>query len=147
VTDIEAAPQEEPDTPEEEVLATFPVLVDIAEEIAEVRRKQNDLEKREKDLREEILEKWTQMPNLHGIRLKNGDAVRRTWSVRTTQKPDPARLRELMADASNYIVELVDLPALKKDYPTVWEQAGRVKRTQTITVRLKGETPKPGTSD
>lgn len=129
--------QEEPDTPEDQV--GVPEIVEIAAELASYRRDRKRLEDLEEKLTKDLLEKWEQLPNLHGIRLQNGDAVRRTWSVRTTAKPEPSRLRELMADAGHYIREAVDLPALRKDYPSIWEQAGKVKRTKTITVRLKGE--------
>lgn len=135
MTEAEETPKdEEPDTPEEEV--PFPDIVAEAGALAGLRRMIKDLEDAEEKQRAKVLHLMQQVSQLHGIRLRNGDAVRRTWSVRATKKVDPARLRELMADADRYIREEVDLPSLRKDYPSVWERAGAVKRTETVAVRL-----------
>ncbi len=136
--ETEAAPVEEPDTPEEEVAVTFPVLVEMAAEIADLHRTQEVLEKKEKRLRDELLEKWAQVAGLHGIRLGNGDAVRWTWTTNQS-KIDPAKLRESLADAPNYIRETVDAVALRKDYESVWRALAKVKSRPTISVRLADE--------
>ncbi len=135
MAETDTEPQEAPDTPEEEVAVTFPALVEVAADLARNRRKQEALEHEEKGLRDELLEKWDQVPMLHGIRLSSGDAVRKTWTT-SQSKIDPVKLREALADAPNYIHETVDASALRKDYGTVWRQMAKAKSRWTIAVRL-----------
>jgi|GEM_PF-1679711 len=136
--DAEAPPVEEPDTPSEEVAVTFPELVKAAGELADMKRELDAKQKLYDRVRGEILELMQQVPNLHGVRLPNGDAVRLTWTT-SQSKVDPAKLREVLADAPNYIVEVVDAKHLAKDYATVWHQMAKVKSKRTVAVRLAGE--------
>lgn len=142
MTESEAPPSkadEEPDTPIEEIRASLPDVAKEASALAVLRSRIKALESEYEEQRKRVLGLFRQVPRLHGIRLGDGTAVRRTWSVRTTAKPDPARLREMMADADEYIHEVVDLPSLRRDYPSVWERAGKVRREETVAVRLAGE--------
>ena len=134
----------EPDTPAEEVAVTFPGIVADAQALALFRVKINHLEREYNDQRKRLLVSWEQMPNLHGIRLANGDAVRRTWSTGKAQAIDPAKLRETLADAPEFLIEIVNMPKLKDAYPTVYKQLGKVKPSKrTITVRLVEEATAP----
>ena len=74
----------------------------------------------------------------HGLRLPGGDAVRRSWSV-SQSKIDPSKLREVLADAPEFIVESVDVPKLHDAYPSVWERLAKAKCKETIVIRLTGE--------
>ncbi|HTT74236.1 MAG TPA: hypothetical protein VMG99_08890 [Thermoplasmata archaeon] len=143
MAEAEAAPKEEPDTPAEEVVSAFPELYEAAWRVAGLKRKREALEAEEEAARNQLLTLWTHMPDLHGIRLENMDAVRRTWSTKSTPI-EPAKLRETLADAPNYIRETVNMTQLRKDYPTVWQQLGKVKTTRTITVRIRGEADASG---
>lgn len=131
------------DTPESELLSAeadpgMAEIVITARDLVQVRWERQKLEAAEKKLASVLLPMMEAHEDLHGIRLATGDAVRRSWSVRTTAKPTPEKLREVLADASEFIEEVVNLPALRVSYPSVWEGLGKVKRSQTITVRLKG---------
>jgi len=139
-----AAPIDEPDTPSGELdQRGFGNLVALAEKVAELKAEISALER---DYEKELpgLVAWMKEQSVHGIRLPDGTAVRRAWSVHATAKPDPAKLRGILADAPEYIVEVVDMAKLREAYPTVWEALGKAKREETIAVRrLKkaGESP------
>jgi hypothetical protein len=138
-TEEKAREQEEPDTPIEE-LNKDPTMADVvalAAHIGIVRVERQRLEEEEDRLKSEILP-LLQMKGLHGVRTANGTAVRRTWTT-SQSKIDPAKLREVLADAPNYIRETVDAPALKRDYESVWRQMTKAKSKETIAVRLPTE--------
>lgn len=126
--------QEEPLTSADDVRKTFPEMVSFAAELCEAVIERELAEEKEAKLRKQLLEMWEQMPNLHGIRLGSGTAVRRTWSTKSTPI-EPGKLREVLADAPDYIAEKVDMTKLKAAYPGIWRQMGKVKSTRTITVR------------
>jgi hypothetical protein len=128
----------EPDTPEWK-LEKWPRLVSVAQELVATKVELEVLERKVDSLKRTLLNEWDSVERLHGIVLDNGAAVRRVWSVKATRKIEPSRLRELLADAPAYISEQVDMAALHKDYPSIWEQLGKVKREQVINVRLKEE--------
>jgi hypothetical protein len=141
--DTEALPAEveEPDTPAEDVKAID--LLGAAIELETVTRARKRLEEREAELRKDILERWERATQgdaqpLHGIRLPTGTAVRRVWST-SQQKIDPAKLREALADAPQYIIEAVDATRLRADYEAVWRALSKAKTQRTINVRLGKE--------
>lgn len=128
----------EPDTPIERV--TFPEVVQAVETLVARRRYLNSLEAEFKREKERVLELMDRVPDLHGTLLPNGDAVRKSWSV-SQSKIEPEKLREVLADAPEYIYETVDVTALHQAYPSVWEKLAKVKRRRTLTVRLKESEP------
>lgn len=144
MSDSESAPitePEEPDTPWEEVAGAFPDLVRRAADLAFVVRERKRLEALENDARGYLLEEWEKgRADLRGIRLTNGDAVRRVWTS-SAKKVSPEKLRAALADAPNYIVEIVDATRLKVDYPDRYRELGDVKSKRTIAVRLVGVEP------
>lgn len=142
-SEAEGPPQEEPDTPENQVSATFPELVTMAGLLAEKRRQLDGSEAAYERVKKELLEMWEQMPSLHGIRLVNGDAVRRTWSTSAGKAISPTKLREVMADAPEFIVEVVDAKRLKEAYPTIHARLAEPKSKRTLTVRLIKEKEAP----
>lgn len=111
----------------------------LAERLAGLRRDRQRIEAAEERVEADLLLLMRQHDGLHGVRLSNGDAVRRSWSVRATVTPTPERLREFLADANDFVEEKVSMPKLREAYPTAWEQLGKVKRVEVISVRLAGE--------
>lgn len=126
---------EEADVPEEALPLAVHDLIEPATKLANLRRHIKKLEEEDAQLTETVLALMERVPDLHGVRLKNGDAVRRAWST-SQSKIEPVRLREVLADAPEYIIETVDAPRLHKDYPSVWERLAKVKRRRTVQVRL-----------
>jgi hypothetical protein len=131
--------EESVDTPEEQV--SFKLLVDLAHELAHSQRTVRYLEERAAALREEMLLAMKSFaPTLHGIRLKNGDAVRKSHTT-SQSKVDPTKLRARLADAPDYIttVEVVDADRLKADYGAIWRELANPKTRENITVTLAKE--------
>ena len=143
MTESDQAPID--DTPVEE-LSEFPVLLSLAEQLIRHRKENVERDKHEAELVGRLLASWDQpeaagrTPIRTGIKFTNGDAVRRVWST-STSKIDPNRLREVLADAPNYIetIEVVKADELKKDYESVYRQLAKSKSKRTIRVSLKGE--------
>jgi hypothetical protein len=131
---------DEADTPESELRADFSMkeIMDLAQGIENARVTRRFAMMNEEKLQERLLP-LMEAKGLHGVLLESGTAVRRVWSVQSTKRIEPSRLRELLMDAPNYISEQVNMAALHKDYPSIWEQLGKPKREQVISVRFKGE--------
>lgn len=140
MSETDAPPTEEPDTPSEEVAKLSPELVDRARLLAADKRHLDKLQEQYEEDRAKLMHEMVEVPLLHGIRLPNGDAVRLTWTT-SQSKIDPAKLKEVLADAPLYIVEVVDAKRLAKDYATVWHQMAKVHTKRTVAVRLAGEAP------
>jgi len=137
VEEAVAPPQEaeEPDVPSEDLVKNpdMAELVALAEGIERERRTIADSEAVLDALKEKLLPLMT-AKGLHGVRVSTGTAVRRRWDVRATKKVDPARLREVLADAPEFIAEVVEMPKLREAYPTVWEKLGAARRKELIVV-------------
>lgn len=138
MTDAEAPPVEEPDTPAEEVAKTFPELVERAQRIVELR---TDLKNVQAviDKEEAELLPLMQARELHGIALPDGAKVRRRWS---SNRPaiDPVKLAAKLADATDFLrVETkVDSGALKEAYPELWREFGGRSKEGIVVALLRG---------
>lgn len=137
--DEPAALAELEDTPIEEIETRgFQTTADLARRVLRLRVRQDTLAEEEKALKDVLFDAMKAIPNLHGLVSVEGAVRIRRQSV--YGKIDPAKLREKLADAAEYLKpETVDATKLAKDYPNVAFELGKPKTRESLVVYVKGD--------